>query len=106
VPAVGPPRLGRHVVEQRRLVYRDREFHFVSYDGQPANVKRGQPATAPAWWLMGAGTRWEVAPFWPGQSPEELDRVFTRWLEQHVFCGAPKREPNRRRRGRAVRRKP
>lgn len=86
-----PHRPGKHIVEQRRLVHRGREFHFVSYDGQPANEKRGQSATAPAWWLMGAGTRWEVAPCRPGQSQEELDRVFTRWLETHVFRAAGKR---------------
>jgi hypothetical protein len=85
------PRPGKHIVEQRRLVHRGREFHFVSYDGQPANEKRGQAATAPAWWLMGAGTRWEVAPFQFGQSQEELDRVFTRWLDAHVFRAAGKR---------------
>jgi hypothetical protein len=86
-----PPRTGKHIVEQRRLTYRGREFHFVSYDGQPANVKRGQVATAPAWWLMGAGTRWEVIPCRPGQSQEELDRLFTSWLETHVFRAAGKR---------------
>lgn len=78
----------KHAVEQRRLTYRGREFHFVSYDGLPANEKRAQAATAPAWWLMGAGTRWEVLPFRPGQPAPELDRLFTEWLETHVF-GAP-----------------
>jgi hypothetical protein len=75
----------RHVVEQRRLVYRGREFHFVSYDGLPANPKRGEPATAPAWWLMSSGTRWEVMPFQPGAAQEELDRRFTEWLDANVF---------------------
>jgi hypothetical protein len=40
---------------------------------------------------MGAGTRWEVAPCLPGQSPEDLDRLFTSWLEAHVFGGERKR---------------
>lgn len=77
--------MGRPLVEQRRLRYRGRDFHFVSYDGLPANAKRGQPATAPAWWLMNSGTRWEVMPFDPSQDAEELDRAFTAWLDAHVF---------------------
>lgn len=71
--------------EQHRLVHRGREFHFVSYDGTPANAKRGQPATRPAWWLMSAGTRWEVMPYHPGWDAAELDRAFTEWLDAHVF---------------------
>ncbi len=99
------PRPGKHIVEQRRLTHRGREFHFVSYDGQPANEKRGQVATAPAWWLMGAGTRWEVAPCRPGQSQDELDRVFVRWLETHVFRAAGKRAHSTAKTRQAVRRR-
>ncbi len=77
--------MSRPVVEQRRVQYRGREFHFVSYDGLPANAKREQPATTPAWWLMSSGTRWEVMPFQPGRDAEELDRAFTEWLDEHVF---------------------
>lgn len=75
-------------MQQRRLLYRGREFHFVSYEGRPANPKRAQAATEPAWWLMGAGARWEVVPFHPGQAMDELDALFTRWLDAHVF-GSP-----------------
>jgi hypothetical protein len=77
--------VSRPLVEQRRLQYRGREFHFVSYDGQPANAKRGQVATMPAWWLMNSGRRWEVMPFHPGLDEAELDRAFTAWLDEHVF---------------------
>jgi len=81
----------RITAEQRRLVYRGREFHFVSYDGLPANPKRAQLATEPAWWLMSAGTRWEVMPFQPGGVPAELDRGFTEWLDANAFAGARRR---------------
>jgi hypothetical protein len=84
-----PDRVTRHAVEQRRLMYRGREFHFVSYDGLPANAKRAQLATAPAWWLMSAGKRWEVMPFQPGQAQQELDCRFTEWLDANVF-GSPR----------------
>lgn len=80
--------MSRPLVEQRRLRYRGREFHFVSYDGLPANPKRGQPATEPAWWLMSAGTRWEVMPFHRGRDEAELDRAFTAWLDAHAFASS------------------
>ncbi len=77
--------MSKYAAEQRRLTYRGREFHFVSYEGQRANPKREQLATDPAWFLMNAGTRWEVMPHQPGQAREELDRLFAEWLEIHVF---------------------
>lgn len=81
-----PARVTRHAVEQRRFTYRGRGFHFVSYDGLPANAKRAQPATAPAWWLMSGGMRWEVMPFQPGQTPQQLDLRFMAWLDANVFA--------------------
>lgn len=78
--------MSKYTVQQRRLRYRGREFHFVSYEGQPANPKREQPATEPAWYLMNAGKRWEVMPEEPGQEGEELDRLFMKWLDTHVFA--------------------
>jgi hypothetical protein len=77
--------MSRPTVEQRRLQYRGREFHFVSYDGLPANAKLAQPATGPTWWLMSAGTRWEVMPFDPSDDEAALDRAFMAWLDTHVF---------------------
>ncbi|HKI94289.1 MAG TPA: hypothetical protein VJ992_03255 [Gemmatimonadales bacterium] len=77
--------MSRTLSEQRWLNYRGRAFHFVSYEGQPANTKQARPATPPAWWLMSAGTRWEVMPYQPGRDGDELDRAFTAWLDTHVF---------------------
>ncbi len=83
--------MSRLLAEQRRLQYRGRMFHFVSYDGVPANPKRGQPATEPAWWLMSAGRRWEVMPFDPGGDDAELERAFAAWLDEHVFSSPDER---------------
>ena len=77
--------MSKFIVEQRRLTHRGTAFHFVSYDGQPGNPKREQPATEPAWFLMREGRRWEVMPHEPGQDNEELDRLFVEWLDVHVF---------------------
>ncbi len=77
--------MSKHDVEQVRLTHRDREFHFVSYQGQPANRKKNQAATDPAWFLISAGRRWEVMPHQPHQEHEERDRLFAAWLERNVF---------------------
>src|SRR5678815_65290 len=37
---------------QQHVVMKGRDFHFVSYDGTPANEKRGIVETGPMWYLM------------------------------------------------------
>ena len=75
-------------------MHRGREFHFVSYEAQPANATRQQTACGPSWFLMSAGKRWEVMPHDPGVELPELDRLLTTWLENHIF--ATTAEPARR----------
>ena len=75
--------------DQRRLLHRGREFHFVSYEGLAANARRGEPATPPTWFLMIAGKRWLVMPQVPDQSVEDLDQQLHGWLEAHAFPAAP-----------------
>jgi hypothetical protein len=76
--------LSSHKVEQRRL-----EFHFVSYDAQIANERRGQPAIPPMWYLMIEGKRRPVLPHTPGQELVELDGALLRWLDEQVFGLVP-----------------
>lgn len=78
-------------IEQRRLSHRGREFHFVSYDGQPANERRGEVATPPMWYLMNEGKRRPVVPQIGGQDPVELDSTLLRWLEEQVFLAPARR---------------
>ena len=75
---------GSFRVEQRQLIYRGRTFHFVSYDGQTEDLKKGRPASPPSWFLMNSGTRWEVMPHSPGQDPVELDSQLLKWLERTI----------------------
>jgi hypothetical protein len=77
--------MSKYTIEQRRLRYRGRDFHFVSYEGREADSKRHLPATAPTWFLMSAGTRWEVMPHEPGQDRDEVDRLLMEWLDAHAF---------------------
>ena len=72
--------------EQRRVVHRGREFHFVTYEGEVANPARLRVATEPAWYLMHAGKRWAVMPHQIGQETEVVERELTRWLDKNVFA--------------------
>ena len=74
-----------HKVEQRRLFLRGREFHFVSYEAQPANERRGIPAVPAMWCLMSGAARHPVIPHRKGQSAAELDSELVRWLETEIF---------------------
>jgi hypothetical protein len=75
-------------VEQQRLSHRGRSFHFVSYEGTPANLTKQVPATEPTWFLMSGGKRWAVMPQREGQDPADRDRLFAAWLDANVFAGA------------------
>ncbi|HEX2451217.1 MAG TPA: hypothetical protein VHJ69_08750 [Gemmatimonadales bacterium] len=71
--------------EQHRVTHRGRDFHFVSYEGRPANDRRGEPAVAAMWYLIQAGKRWPVMPQEPGQPVEALQRALRAWLEANAF---------------------
>jgi hypothetical protein len=77
--------------EQRRLVHRGREFHFVSYDAQVANARRGEEAMPPMWYLMNEGKRRPVMEQVPEMLPEELDRALLAWIELEIYSAAPRR---------------
>lgn len=76
----GRATIGAYRVQQRQINYHERTFHFVSYAGQPANPTRGHPGSIATWFLMSAGTRWEVAPQIAGEEPEQTDQRLIEWL--------------------------
>jgi hypothetical protein len=73
--------------EQRRLTHRGREFHFVSYEGRPANERKGETALPAMWFLMSEGKRTAVMPQVLGQEITALDLHLLGWLDEHVFGG-------------------
>ncbi len=81
--------MSSYKTQQHHLVRRGRSFHFVSYEGHPADPKRQQPEMPPSWYMMLAGKRWMVMPEVGETTPEELDRQFGEWLDARVFEGAP-----------------
>ncbi len=90
--------MSSYKIEQHRVTYRGRDFHFVSYEAQPANERRGEPAVPPMWYLMQAGKRWPVMPQEPGQPVEAVEAALRAWLEANAFTAAdPAPGPSRRR---------
>ena len=81
--------MNTYKTQQHHLVHRGHSFHFVSYEGQPADEKRHQPEMLPSWYLMLAGKRWMVSPQVGETAPVELDRQFGEWLDGHVLSSAP-----------------
>jgi len=76
--------MSTYKIDQRHLNHRGRVFHFVSYEGQPANPKREEAAVEPTWFLMGPGRRWSVMPQQVAQASEEVDRCLIAWLDEHL----------------------
>ena len=71
---------------QRRVVHRGREFHFVSYEGMPANPRNHTPATVAAWYLMSAGKRWVVMTQECDLTEAALDSALAGWLDANIFA--------------------
>jgi hypothetical protein len=71
-------------IDQRHLNHRGRVFHFVSYEGQPANPRREEPAVEPTWFLMGPGRRWAVMPQQAAQETDDVDRCLIAWLDANL----------------------
>lgn len=72
--------MSSYKVEQHHVRYGGRTFHFVSYDHEPANERRGLAAVPAMWYLMGPAKRWPVMPQVAGQTAEELETAFVSWL--------------------------
>ncbi|MGH7586892.1 MAG: hypothetical protein ACREMH_11645 [Gemmatimonadales bacterium] len=83
--------MSAYKTDQRRVLHRGREFHFVSYDGVPANVRLGLEATLPTWCLMRAGKRWTVIPQLHDQADGDLEVALREWLDANVFAAKASR---------------
>ena len=77
--------------EQRRLLHRGREFHFVSYDAHPANERRGEVAMPPMRYLMNEGKRRPVMEQVAGTPVDEIDRALVRWIDSEIYGAPPRR---------------
>ena len=87
-PAPCPSDMTAYKNAQQHLVFNGRHFHFVSYDAQPANVKRGVEEIGPMWYLMGPNKRWPVMPHVLGQPDEEVVTGLKGWIKVQGLAGA------------------
>lgn len=71
--------------QQHHLRIRGRLFHFVSYEGQPADHRRDQPATPDMWYLMVEGRRCPVRPCDSSQSLTQLEAALQAWAEDNAL---------------------
>ena len=71
--------------DQRHLVVGGRSFHFVSYEGRPANAHRGEDEQPPMWYMMVAGRRFAMFPCDPAQDSAAIDKALSRWAEEHAM---------------------
>jgi hypothetical protein len=76
--------MSRYRNEQTDVVHNGRTFHFISYEGQNANLSRGLPSTPPSWFLVNSGKRWRVMPQNPEQTPEEVSELLSEWLKVNI----------------------
>ena len=79
--------------QQRFITIRGRDFHFVSYEGRPANVRRGEEAAPAMWYLMVEGHRCPALLWEQSQSLDEVDRDLAKWAADHAFGPPGEPEP-------------
>lgn len=78
--------MSAYKIEQKRLLHRGREFHFVSYEGQLANPAKALAAVPPGWYLMQSGKRIPVMIQNRDTPAEAVDKSLIQWLDSHVFA--------------------
>ncbi len=79
--------------EQRRIVVRGRDFHFVSYEPRPANASRGEEQQPAMWYLMVNGRRFPAFPCDPKQASAALDQALAAWAERNAIGPAAESAP-------------
>jgi len=81
--------MSSYKTQQHHLVHQGRSFHFVSYEGHPADAKHQQLEMPAGWYLMLAGKRWRVMPEVAETAPAELEHQLAAWVEAHLLDSAP-----------------
>lgn len=75
--------------QQRRLTIRGRDYHFVSYEGHPADARKQLTSAPPMWFLMVEGRRIPVFPCEPSQPLLEVDAALSVWVADNAAGPAP-----------------
>lgn len=75
--------------QQCHLTIRERAFHFVSYEGQPANVAKNEAAKPAMWYMMAAGRRFPTVQCQPDQPLPDIERALTTWALANAISTTP-----------------
>lgn len=78
--------------QQHFLTVRGRQLHFVAYEEQPGNPRRGVEPIPAMWCLMAGSSRCPVMAFDPAQGEADLAAALTLWAEGNAF-GGPEEPP-------------
>lgn len=71
--------------QQRHLTIRGRDYHFVSYEGHPADARKQLTSAPSMWFLMVEGRRFPVFPCEPSQPLLEVDAALSVWVEDNAL---------------------
>ncbi|KPK06795.1 MAG: hypothetical protein AMS20_03975 [Gemmatimonas sp. SG8_28] len=71
-------------IEQRRLRYRNRVFHFVTSEPLTEATRTAAEAVSAVWVLMDGGRCHEVMSRVSGRPELELDRALLGWVERNI----------------------
>jgi hypothetical protein len=71
--------------QQHHLSIRGRDFHFVSYEGRPADLRRNLLAQPAMWYLMCEGRRWPAVLCEHAQSLEAIDTALRVWTKANAI---------------------
>ncbi len=84
--------------QQRHLAIDDRTFHFVSYEAQPPNARRGELGSPAMWFLMVEGRRCPALDYDPEQTLTDVDVALEQWVQANALAPAPATPPSRTKR--------
>jgi hypothetical protein len=70
--------------KQRHLEIQGRVFHFVSYEGRPADARRNQAGEPDMWYLMVEGRRCPVVVCDSAQTDVEIDQLLLQWALENA----------------------
>lgn len=71
--------------QQQFLTLHGRQLHFVAYEEQAGNVRRGIEAIPAMWFMMAGANRCPVMAFDPAQPEVDLTKALKRWAESNAF---------------------
>jgi hypothetical protein len=71
--------------QQQFLTIHGRQLHFVAYEEQAGNPRRGIEAVPAMWFMMAGSNRCPVMAYDPAQPEVDLTEALKQWAESNAF---------------------